>query len=103
MIDTCAKAGDLERAELWHSRMLAQGVEPNAHSFSAVINACAKAGDVSAACHWLGQMEHAGVPADVVVYSAVLDACAKASECVRAKQVFERDKRLADVAGGNKA
>merc|ERR1719446_929675 len=90
MIDTCAKAGDLESAELWHSRMIEQGVEPNAHSFSAVINACAKAGDVAAACHWLGQMEHAGVPADVVVYSAVLDACAKASECERAKQVFQQ-------------
>ena len=65
MIDACAKGGDPERAELWHTRMLLKGVQPNAHSFSAVINACAKAGNVDSAVHWLNQMESNGVAVDV--------------------------------------
>ena len=72
--------------------MVEQGVQPNAYSYSTVINACAKAGDVAAACQHLAEMEHTGVQADVVVYSGVLDACAKASDAPRAKLVFEQMK-----------
>merc|ERR1719231_1928320 len=70
--------------------MLLKGVQPNAHSFSAVINACAKAGNVDSAVHWLEQMESNGVPVDVVVYSGVLDACAKVGDCEKAKLVFNQ-------------
>merc|ERR1740130_802683 len=90
MIDACAKGGDPDRAELWHTRMLLKGVRPNAHSFSAVINACAKAGNVDSAMHWLNQMESNGVAVDVVVFSSVLDACAKVGDCDKAKLVFEQ-------------
>jgi len=90
MIDACAKAGDPQGAELWHKRMLEDGVEPNAHSFSSLVSACAKAGDVTAACQWLGQMEVASVPADIVVYSSILDACAKVGDGELAKQLFEK-------------
>merc|ERR1740133_965173 len=90
MIDACAKGGDPERAELWHTRMLLKGVRPNAHSFSAVINACAKAGNVDSAVHWLNQMESNGVAVDVVVFSSVLDACAKVGDCDKAKLVFDQ-------------
>jgi len=70
--------------------MIENGVQPNAHSFSAVINACAKAGDVITATQYLAQMQQAGVSADVVVFSSVLDACAKAGNTDRAKQVFQQ-------------
>merc|ERR1719473_973181 len=70
--------------------MLQKGVQPNAHSFSAVINACAKAGDIQSAIRWLDKMEDAGIAADVVVYSTVLDACAKVGDADRSAQVFKQ-------------
>jgi len=70
--------------------MLENGIQPNPHSFSAVINACAKAGDVASATEYLEQMEGAGVPADVVVYSSVLDACGKAGDTDVSRKVFKR-------------
>merc|ERR1719414_2603995 len=90
MIDACSKAGDPARAEQWHKRMLDQAVQPNAHTFSAVISACAKGGDVAAASQHLKRMEEASIPADVVVYSSVLDACAKAGDSESAMQVFHQ-------------
>merc|ERR1719446_74511 len=71
-------------------RMLESGVQPNAHSFSAVINACAKAGDILAATRWLDKMDEVGIAADVVVYSTVLDACAKVGDAERSAQVFKQ-------------
>jgi len=90
MIDACAKAGDRVRAEFWHRRMLARGLQPNAHTFSSVISACAKAGDAVAASQHLMSMQEAQVQADVVVYSSVLNACAKAGDAKRAKKVFQQ-------------
>ena len=81
---------DPARAEQWHKRMLEKGVQPNAHTFSAVISACAKGGDVAAASQHLKRMEEANIPADVVVYSSVLDACAKAGDSDSAMQIFQQ-------------
>merc|ERR1719210_1623423 len=72
--------------------MIEQGVQPNAHSFTAVISACAKAGQLDAACQHLADMHAADVAADVVVYCSVLDACAKAADAPRAKRIFEQMK-----------
>merc|ERR1719476_990730 len=93
VIDTCAKAGNLARAEHWHHRMLEKGIAPNAHSYTALISACAKqadAGGAEAAEQWLDRSEQAGVVNDVVVYSSVIDACGKAGDAERAMRIFRR-------------
>merc|ERR1719476_335498 len=90
MIDACARVGDVARAERWHSRMAAEGVQPNAYIYSALINACARAGDVDAACAWLDHAEVSGDPLDSVVYGCVINACGKAGDCERAMAVFQK-------------
>merc|ERR1719476_242417 len=90
VIDACAKAGNLERAEYWLGEMTNRGICPNAHSYSAVINACAKSGNVDAAEHWLDRSEQAGVTNDAVIYSSVIDACGKARQPDRARVAFNR-------------
>merc|ERR1719468_633892 len=92
MIDACAKAGNLEKAEKWHAKMAESGVEANSHSFGAVINACAKSGDIHAAVKWLDKMENSGITADVVIYSTMLDAAAKVNDTEQALAVFKRMK-----------
>jgi len=92
MIDACAKAGSLEKAEKWHARMVEVGVEPNSHSFGAVINACAKSGEIQSAIRWLDRMEDCGIVADVVIYSTMLDAAAKVNDTDQALDVFRRMK-----------
>merc|ERR1740121_715252 len=84
------------RAEYWHGKMIEKGVQPNAYSFSALINAFAKAGEVDAASSHLKKMEKARVPGDVVVYSGVLDACAKANDMDKAVAIF-RQMRVAGI------
>merc|ERR1740121_3506913 len=95
MIDACAKASNLPRAEYWHQQMLDKGIPPNAYSYTALISACAKRADASgaeAAERWLDSSEEAGVVNDVVVYSSVIDACGKAKDAERAMRVFRRMK-----------
>ena len=62
VINACAKACNLQRAEYWHSRMVEFGIRPNLRSYSAVINACAKAGKADQAEQWLQKLEDAGLP-----------------------------------------
>ena len=64
LINACAKASNLQRAEYWHHRMLEMNVTPNVRSYSAVINACAKAGKASEAVGWLERLEDAGLQSD---------------------------------------
>jgi len=91
-LDACAKVGSLEKAEKWHAKMLEVGVEPNSHSFGAVINACAKSGEIQSALRWLDKMEDCGIIADVVIYSMMLDAAAKVNDIDQAMAVFKRMK-----------
>eukprot|EP00746_Dinoflagellata_sp_MGD_P128303 gnl/MRDRNA2_/MRDRNA2_62693_c0_seq2.p1 gnl/MRDRNA2_/MRDRNA2_62693_c0~~gnl/MRDRNA2_/MRDRNA2_62693_c0_seq2.p1 ORF type:complete len:247 (-),score=42.57 gnl/MRDRNA2_/MRDRNA2_62693_c0_seq2:8-661(-) len=88
MIDACAKAGDVPKAEEWFAKMSAEGFNDNLNSYSAVIDACAKAGDSERAEFWLHETINAGITEDVVTYSAVIDACAKASDVDRAQRVY---------------
>merc|ERR1712032_1206182 len=92
MIGTCAKAGDMARAEQWHERMVQHGITPNAHTCSAMVNACSKANSrcsAEAAERWLNYSEEAGVQNDVV-YRGVIDACAKSGDAERAMRTFRR-------------
>ena len=56
VINACAKACNLKRAEHWHQRMLDMGVRPNLRSYSAGINACAQAGKADEAERWLTRL-----------------------------------------------
>lgn len=92
MIDTCAKAGNLVRAEYWYEKMLQRGIAPDAHIYSAVINACANTagpGSAESAEMWLDRAEQGGL-IDQIVYSSVINACGKVGDIARALRVFQR-------------
>ena len=62
-------------------------MQPNAHSFSALIDTCPKRGDVDAAVRASNRMEQANVDGDIVMYGSILDAGAKADDGTRAKHL----------------
>jgi pentatricopeptide repeat protein len=86
IIDACAKAGNIARAEAWLQKMLDAGVEANVVTFGALIHACARLGDATRAEHWLEQMQIAGVKANAVTYNAVMSACTKSGDVDRAEK-----------------
>ena len=52
MIDVCAKAGDISKAETWLQKMSDAGHKPDEISYNAVIDACSKAKDINSAEQW---------------------------------------------------
>ena len=75
MVNACAKAKDLPKAETWASRMLASVVPGHVMSFTAIIMACARSGAARKADAWFKEMEeHAGVKRDRIIYNAMLKA-----------------------------
>ena len=62
----------------WMSRMLDQGLTPNAVGFSAMIDACAKASDLAGAELWHTRMIEADIEASNHSFGPMISACAKA-------------------------
>jgi len=89
VIDACAKAGDMVRAEFWMQRLLDEGAQPDVVSYCAMIDACAKSGDAKKACKWHEKMQSNGIQPNAHSFSAVINACAKAVDLPLACQWIE--------------
>merc|ERR1719222_308978 len=76
VINACAKAGDVCRAEHWLSEMSERGVKPDTVSYSTVIHACLRAHDPHRAEHWLTNMQAAGEPPSNFCFNSVIQAFA---------------------------
>ena len=75
------------RVEEMMRDMLESGVEPDLHSFMALLAAYAKVGDVAAAGDALAGMKARGIELDTWAFNALLQACAAASDLDAASQV----------------
>lgn len=86
VIDACAKAGNMDRAEFWMQHLLDAGRKPDVVSYCAMIDACAKSGDAKKACEWHRKMQANGVHPNAHSFSAVINACSKATDLSSACQ-----------------
>ena len=75
------------RVEEMMRDMLESGVEPDLHSFMALLAAYAKVGDVAAAGDALAGMKARGIELDTWAFNALLQACAAASDLDAASKV----------------
>lgn len=87
ILDACAKFPQALKAREWHERMVARGVAPNEHTFTALITALANCGYFKEALQVLQSMTHFGLLGDAVTFSSLLAACAKAREIKCAEHV----------------
>merc|ERR1719161_2825349 len=88
MINACAKAGDVHKAEKWLHRMLQDGIEPNAITFNAVIVACAKNGQGRLAENWLEKMRHANVPPNSFSYNSAAKPFVASGDYCKVEQLM---------------
>jgi len=86
VIDACAKAGDMDRAEFWMKHLLDAGRKLDVVSYCAMIDACAKSGDSKKASQWHKKMQANGVRPNAHSFSAVINACSKATDLPSALQ-----------------
>jgi len=82
------------RVETMMRDMIESGVEPDLHSFMALLAAYARAGDVAAAADALTGMLERDIPIDVWAYNLLLQACAAggdldASRRIRAQMISQ--------------
>ena len=89
------------RVETMMRDMIESGVEPDLHSFTALLSAYARAGDVAAAGDALAGMRERNIPLDTRVFNALLQACAVAGDldaAVRIRDEMIRAEKLSGVA-----
>ena len=80
------------RVETMMRGMIESGVEPDLHSFMALLAAYGKAGDVSAAGDALRGMRERDIPLDSFAYNALLQACATSGDLDAARKVRDQMK-----------
>merc|ERR1719443_266249 len=89
VINACAKAGQLHRAEEWLEKLVSQAaggppglcdekVAPDVISYNTVVTAHAKAGDVQKAESWAERMAADGQMPNLVTYLALMQAHSRA-------------------------
>ena len=89
------------RVETMMRDMIESGVEPDLHSFTALLSAYARAGDVAAAGDALAGMRERDIPVDTHAFNALLQACAVAGDldaAVRIRDEMIRAEKLSGVA-----
>ena len=89
------------RVETMMRDMIESGVEPDLHSFTALLSAYARAGDVAAAGDALAGMRERNIPVDTHAFNALLQACAVAGDldaAVRIRDEMIRAEKLSGVA-----
>merc|ERR1719224_382451 len=71
MIDACAKAGSLEKAEKWHDKMEDCGIIADVVIYSTMLDAAAKVNDIDQAMGVFKRMKSKGVRPNVISYAAL--------------------------------
>ena len=85
------------RVEEMMRDMVESGVDPDLHSFMALLTAYAKVGDVAAAGDALAGMKARGITLDTWAFNALLQACATASDLDSAVRI-RNAMRTSDIA-----
>jgi len=90
VIDACAPAGDLERAERWLFRLKALDVEPDIGTYNAIIRVAAEARNLESATNWLEEAQLAGHAPNLESFQAMLSAVRRAGDTVAVEAWFEK-------------
>eukprot|EP01065_Artemidia_motanka_P012243 TRINITY_DN16721_c0_g1_i1.p1 TRINITY_DN16721_c0_g1~~TRINITY_DN16721_c0_g1_i1.p1 ORF type:complete len:422 (+),score=98.55 TRINITY_DN16721_c0_g1_i1:659-1924(+) len=77
LLRSCASR---ERALSVVSEMVASCIQPNEHTWTAVLRVCSRSADVKGALATLDAMQAAGFPATVTSYTSVMSACSAADD-----------------------
>merc|ERR1719199_2125477 len=95
MLATCARAKDVDKAEAWMKRLLAESprIEADSWSFCAVADACAQAGDLKRAESWIARMEGLGFRATASTYGILMHASAKSGDGDQVDKLFQKWRR----------
>ena len=95
LIDACASAGDVARAEGAFGELLASGITPDAISYTCIIKACAVAGDPRRADRIYAEMQQKSnhfstfIPPSAYTYRHLMSAHVSARNPARVLDLFE--------------
>merc|ERR550514_2450332 len=90
VINAWARAGDVEKAEVWLTKLAESKGKASANTYNILLNACARAGDVEKAEAWLEKMRTvAGVEPDVISYTTVISLYAKSCAVSKAEKLMD--------------
>ena len=87
------------RVETMMRDMIESGVEPDLHSFTALLSAYARAGDVAAAGDALAGMRERDIPVDTHAFNALLQGCAVAGDLDAAVRIRDEMIRAEELSG----
>merc|ERR1719498_2009628 len=93
MINTSAKGGDLSGAERWLREMSQAGVEPNARSYSAIIDAYCKASKLQRAEELFAEMCELKITPTIVTYTSLARPHVKQGDWKRVETIKEQMSR----------
>ena len=85
------------RVETMMRDMIESGVEPDLHSFMALLSAYARAGDVAAAGDALQGMRERHIPVDTLAFNALLQACATSGDLDAAVRIRDEMRKAGDA------
>jgi pentatricopeptide repeat protein len=77
--------------------MIESGVEPDLHSFMALLSAYARAGDVAAAGDALQGMRERRIPVDTLAFNALLQACATSGDLDAAVRIRDEMRKASET------
>jgi len=82
MIHLFARTGRLDDAFQWLEDMGAEGLTPNAVTFSTLIHGCGRAGQLTRAFALLNEMKSLGLAPNVVTYTTLVDALCRDGQVI---------------------
>jgi pentatricopeptide repeat protein len=85
------------RVETMMRDMIESGVEPDLHSFMALLSAYARAGDVAAAGDALQGMRERRIPVDTLAFNALLQACATSGDLDAAVRIRDEMRKASET------
>jgi len=90
VIQACAKARNVERAELWMSEITKAGKEPTVYTFGHLIQVYAYTKQIDKAFECLARVKKQGIQPDNFCYNHVLNACNGVGDVDRAESCFDQ-------------
>merc|ERR1712182_17843 len=87
LINACAKAGDISRAEHWLRETFRRGLTPDSISYSTIIHACVEAKELTRAEQWLEEMHNSSCSEqpNAFSYNFVVQAFARRGNLLKAE------------------
>ena len=91
ILEALARDHDTKLAQLtrWYGRLCRQDLEPDAVTFSLLINSCVQKSNLHLAKHYIKKCVELNLTLSIDLYKNIINACAKAEDALSAVEIVE--------------